>query len=230
MAKSNRHATLKVSELMKGYITLGDTEILSGYKNGLFAGTYIETQLTITSDDMKRFVSDPAHSALPSGLVKCPILGGDMAIEGGEFQLFVNTENNFLRRMNYRLFFTGTKGPMTLSGLKTISDNPTASIWFDCSWLWASIFPGHVTAAQEASLTPVATGIINLYILDFLKWNVLTFRVGGPGLFTPIIGFLRFFKFFLGNLIRFQFAKWLGRWGTGPSTQKAVAEQPFKAA
>src|SRR5437667_9839786 len=114
MAKSNRHATLKVSELMMGYITLGDTEILSGYKNGLFAGTYIETQLTITSDDMKRFVSDPAHSALPSGLVKCPILGGDMAIEGGEFELFVNTENNFLRRMNYRLFFTGTKGPMTL--------------------------------------------------------------------------------------------------------------------
>ncbi|HEV3041391.1 MAG TPA: hypothetical protein VHA33_26750 [Candidatus Angelobacter sp.] len=224
------HATLKVSELMKGYITLGDTDVLSGYKNGLFAGTYLETQLTITSDDVDRFVNDPAHAALPSGLVKCPALGGDLTIEGGEFQLFVNTENNFLRRMNYRLFFTGNQGPMTLSGFKTISDNPAASIWFDCSWMWTTILPGHVTADQESGVTPVAAGIVNLYILDFLKWNVLSFRTGGPGLFTPIIGFFKFFKFFLGTIIRFQFAKWIGRWGTGPSAQKAVLEKPPKAA
>jgi hypothetical protein len=91
--------------------------------------------------------------------------------------------------------------------------------------MWTSILPGHVTADQENSLTPVAAGIVNLYILDFLKWNVLSFRVGGPGLFTPIIGFFQFFNFFLGTIIRFQFAKWIGRWGTGPSSQKAVVDR-----
>ncbi len=212
MAK--RHATFKVSELMKGYITMGETDIFTGYKKGLLAGTYIETQLTLKADDMDRFVHDPAHAAVPSGSVICPALGGNLEISGGEFQLFVDTPNNFVRRMNYRLYFTGTQGPMTLSGFKALSDNPTASIWFDCSWLWTQIFPGHITAAQEESTTPAGAGVVNLYILDFLKWNVLTFRVGG-GIFASIIGFFQFFAFFLGNMIRAQFSKWLGAWGRG---------------
>jgi cholesterol oxidase len=214
MAES-RHATFTVSELMKGYITLGDTDILSGYKTGLFAGTYIETQLTLNCDDMDRFVNDPAHAAVPSGSVISPALGGTLPISGGEFQLFVNTENDFVRRMNYRLFFTGTQGPMTLSGFKCLTDNPTAGIWFDCTWLWTKIFQGHVTAAEEENLKPIAAGVINLYILDFIKWNIFSFKTGGRGIFTPLIGFIQFFVFFLGTMIRFQFAKWLGRWVPG---------------
>lgn len=210
-----RHATFTVSELMKGYITLGDPDILSGYKTGLFAGTYIETQLTLTCDDVERFVKEPAHAAVPSGVVICPALGGNLPLVGGEFQLFVETENNFLRRMNYRLFFNGTQGPMTLSGFKALSDNPSASIWFDCTWLWTKVFPGHVTAEQEDGLTPVAAGVVNLYLLDFIKWNIFSFKTGGKGIFTPLIGFIQFFVFFLGTMIRFQLAKWLGRWGNG---------------
>ena len=212
---SKHHATFTVSELMKGYITLGDPDILSGYKTGLFAGTYIETELTLTCDDVDRFVNEPAHAAVPSGVVICPALGGNLPLVGGEFQLFVATENDFLRRMNYRLFFNGTQGPMTLSGFKALSDNPSASIWFDCTWLWTRVFPGHVTAEQEEGLKPLAAGVVNLYLLDFLKWNVLTFKTGGKGIFTPLIGFIQFFVFFLGTMFRFQLAKWLGRWGSG---------------
>src|SRR5258708_17915229 len=208
-----RHATFTVSELMKGYITLGDTDILSGYKTGLFAGTYIETQLTLTCDDVDRFVNDPAHAAVPSGWVICPVLGGTLPLVGGEFQLCVNTENDFVRRMNYRLFFNGTQGPMTLSGFKCLTDNPSASIWFDCTWLWTRIFPGHITADQETGLTPLAAGVINLYLLDFIKWNIFSFKTGGRGIFTPRIRLILFFVVFLGTMIRFQFAKWLGRWG-----------------
>ncbi|HJX84227.1 MAG TPA: hypothetical protein VJ723_07780 [Candidatus Angelobacter sp.] len=212
---ARRHATFTVSELMKGYITLGDTNILSGYKTGLFAGTYIETQLTLTCDDVDRFVNDPAHAAVPSGVVISPALGGTLPLVGGVFQLFVEGENNFMRLMNYRLFFNGTQGPMTLTGFKCLSDNPSASIWFDCTWLWTRIFPGHVTADQEEGLTPLAAGVVNLYLLDFIKWNIFSFKTGGRGIFTPLIGFIQFFVFFLGTMVRFQFAKWLGRWGNG---------------
>ena len=207
MADSDRHASLSFSEVMKGYVGMGETDVLTGYRKALLAGTFIETILDVTAEDLKRFLNEPDHSALPAGTIKWPAMGGDLPIQGGEFQLFVATDNDYVKRLNYQLFVTGPQGPLTISGFKTLTDNPTAGIWFDTSTLWTRIFSGHISVAESATATPVGAGIINLYKFDFLK-VVFSFRVKGPGAF---LGALRFLKFFFGTIIRFWFAKLFGR-------------------
>jgi cholesterol oxidase len=195
---------------MKGYISLGDTDVLTGYRKALLADAFIETFLNITAEDLNRFLEGSDHSALPAGTIKWPAMGGDLAIEGGVFQLFVATDNAYVKRLNYQLYVTGSQGPLTISGFKTLTDNPTAGIWFDTSTLWTRIFTGHITVADSTTATPIGAGIINLYKFDFLK-VVLSFRVRGGGLFGPILGALRFLKFFFGTIIRAWFSKFFGR-------------------
>ncbi|HEV3317177.1 MAG TPA: hypothetical protein VG488_09425 [Candidatus Angelobacter sp.] len=210
MSASKRSTSLFFSEIMKGYVSLGETDVLTGYRKALMAGDFIETILNITAEDLKRFLDEPDHSALPAGTIKCPVMGGDLDIEGGVFQLFVATDNAYVKRLNYQLYVTGSQGPITISGFKTLTDNPTAGIWFDTSTLWTRIFAGHISVAESATATPIGAGIINLYKFDFLK-VVLSFRVRGGGLFAPLIGALRFLKFFFGTIIRAWFSKFFGR-------------------
>jgi cholesterol oxidase len=207
MADSDRHASLSFSEIMKGYIGMGETEILTGYSKAVLAGTYIETILKVTAENLTKFLNEPDHAAVPAGILRWPAMGGDLPIQGGEFQLFVATGNNLAKRLNYQLFVTGPQGPLTISGFKTLTDNPTAGIWFDTSTLWTRIFPGHISIKESATATPVGAGIINLYKFDFLK-VVFSFRVKGPGSFG---GRLRFLEFFFGTIIKFWFAKFFGR-------------------
>src|SRR5258708_7199968 len=176
MADSKRRTSLFFSEIMKGYISLGDTDVLTGYRKALLAGAFIETFLNITAEDLNRFLEEPDHSALPAGTIKWPAMGGDLAIEGGVFQLFVATDNAYVKRLNYQLYVTGSQGPLTISGFKTLTDNPTAGIWFDTSTLWTKIFTGHISVADSVTATPIGAGIINLYKFDFLK-VVLSFRI-----------------------------------------------------
>jgi cholesterol oxidase len=200
-------ASFTVAELLKGYITLGETDPFAGYRKGFLGGLSAQVILTLATDDVRRFVEQPDHTSRATGTFRCPSLGGDLPIPEGEFHLFVEEKNPYLRRMIYRLFSSGPQGPITVSGFKTLSDNPSTGIWFDCGWLWTRVFPGHITAEQEATITPIAAGVLFLYKWDFFRWDFLTLRFKGPRLIRE---FLLFAKFFLSTMIRFWFMKRFG--------------------
>ena len=200
-------ASFTVAEVLKGYITPGETDPFSGYHKALLTGSTAQVIINLTADDVKRFVLEPDHSTRATGTVRCAALGGDLPFADGVFHLFVEEHNPFLRRMIYRLFATGPQGPITVSGFKTLSDNPSTGIWFDCGWLWTRVFPGHITPEQEETTQPIAAGVLFLFKWDFFRWDILTFKFRGP---SYIREWLRFASFFLGTMLKFWFMKRFG--------------------
>jgi predicted acylesterase/phospholipase RssA len=193
---------LQFTEDMKGYIGLGETDFQKGFDQGRADGkrSFLHCHMTIKVDGVNRFVTHPQHEAAIEGIVKCELLGGDLPIESGTFNLFVNEGDYTEKRMLYRLHFRdGTGNPMTLSGEKEVRDDPGLDVWSDTSTLYTRIYRGTVTAEQEAGAEVVAAGIIRIAMLDFLK-QLTTFRVEAPTLSDRAAALGRFGQLFLGKL------------------------------
>ena len=75
--------------------------------------------------------------------MKCEALGGELPVEKGVFNLFVDQGDPSLKRMLYRLFFRDGDGrPLTLSGFKVVEDDPGSDLWTDTTTLFTRILRG----------------------------------------------------------------------------------------
>jgi hypothetical protein len=102
--------------------------------------------------------------------------------------------------MLYRLYFQDGAGhPLTLSGFKDVKDDPGFDLWSDTSILYTRILQGHVASEQEKQAEIVASGIIQIHMLDFLK-QLTTFRIEGSTSAARVSELTRFGIFFLGKL------------------------------
>jgi cholesterol oxidase len=187
------------TEEMKGYVTFEETDYDSGFRRGKEAGNFLMFHLTITVDNVERFLADPQHEASAVGYVRCPALGEDMPVDKGVFNLFVDHEGRLDKRMIYRLYLNHEKeGPLTLSGFKVIKDDPGYDIWSDTTTLFTHLLRGHVGPEEDASEV-LASGIIHIYHRDFLK-QLTTIRVEGPTLAEGNKARLQFGQAFFGPL------------------------------
>jgi predicted acylesterase/phospholipase RssA len=191
---------LRFTEEMKGYVTLGETDYDAGFREGRKNGTFLMFHLTIEVDGVEHFVSNPEREATAEGYVSCEALGGRLPVEKGLFNLFVYEKDPSRRRMRYRLFFRDGDGrPLTLSGFKVIEDDPGSDLWTDTTTLFTRILEGHVGPEEEERAQIVASGIINIHLLDFLR-QLTTFRTEGPTAAERASALTRFGKLFLGDL------------------------------
>ncbi len=191
---------LRFTEEMKGYITLGETDYDAGLREGRKSNTSIMFRLTIEVDGVRRFVANPEHEARAEGYVKCDALGGELPVEKGVFNLFMDAEDPSRKRMLYRLFFRDGEGhPLTLSGFKVIEDDPGFDLWADTTTLFTRILKGHVGPEEEEGAPIVASGIIVIQLLDFFK-QLTTFHTEGPTPTDRASALTRFGKLFLGDL------------------------------
>ncbi len=157
-------------------------------------------RLTIEVDGVRRFVANPEHEARAEGYVKCDALGGELPVEKGVFNLFMDAEDPSRKRMLYRLFFRDGEGhPLTLSGFKVIEDDPGFDLWADTTTLFTRILKGHVGPEEEEGAPIVASGIIVIQLLDFFK-QLTTFHTEGPTPADRASALTRFGKLFLGDL------------------------------
>jgi cholesterol oxidase len=187
------------TEEMKGYVTFEETDYDSGFRRGKEAGNFLMFHLTISVDNVERFLADPQHEASAVGYVRCPALGEDMPVDKGVFNLFVDHEGRLDKRMIYRLYLNHEKeGPLTLSGFKVIKDDPGYDIWSDTTTLFTHLLRGHVGPEEDASEV-LASGIIHIYHRDFLK-QLTTIRVEGPTLAEGNKARLQFGQAFFGPL------------------------------
>jgi cholesterol oxidase len=183
------------TEQMKGFVTLGLSDPQQGYDEGRQNGDRLMFELTITTDDVDRFVSDPAHEGSAVGFIESDALGGRFEVEQGWFNLFVEENDPSTRKMLYRLWFSGPAGnPMTFAGFKDVHDDPGLDVWRDTSTLFVTIYDGHVGPGQDADV--LAAGIITIHIPDFMK-QLTTFRSRGE---RRAHGLEAFGRLFLGQL------------------------------
>ncbi len=189
--------SVSFTEQMKGFVALGVSEFEEGRAEGRSLDQRLMFELTITSGDVERFVSDAAHQGTATGYVESDVLGGRLDVEQGWFNLFVADSGPDRRRMLYRLFFRGGGGnPLTLTGFKDVHDDPGMDVWRDTSTLYVRILDGHVHPDGDAAATVVGAGVITIHLPDFLK-QLTTFRASGdhPGSSLDSFG-----KLFLGQL------------------------------
>jgi predicted acylesterase/phospholipase RssA len=186
------------TEEMKGYITFGSSDYQQGFQDR--GRTYLMVHLTIEAEDIEKFVADPQHDAKIEGYIECAACGGKLLVTSGRFNLFVDSGDPTHKKMHYSLYFQDSAGqPFTLWGYKDVKDDPGFDVWNDTSTLYTQIYRGHVSVATSAPKEIVAAGIINIYLLDFIK-QLTTFRATGANDREKLAALTRFGIFFLGKL------------------------------
>lgn len=191
---------LSFSEEMKGYLGFGETDYQRGHDTGKRKKSYVSFNLTIRVDGVNRFITRPLHEAAAEGYITCESLGGQLAVEQGIFNLFVDEADPDEKKMLYRLHFRNAEGePLTLTGFKEIKDDPGLDLWSDTTTLYTRILKGHLAPDQDADAEVLASGILRIHLLDFLK-QLSTFRVEAPSLADKTSALGRFGRLFLGKL------------------------------
>jgi hypothetical protein len=154
------------SESMRGRVSF-DTD---DYNQGWWQGTPCSFHIDVRVEDPKRFFEDPEHEATCTGFVDCDGLGGRMAIERGTFNLLPRAGGGRRRELRYRLFASDRAGrPVTLAGYKSVEDGWLRDTWVDTTTLFTRLYAGWVERADEASATPLATGVLHVSLPGFLR-------------------------------------------------------------
>jgi len=189
---------LSFTEEMKGYLDFEATGYDEAFRAGKAAERKLMFHLTITADDIERFIDDDRHEARVSGWVGCDALGGKLPVEGGHFNLFVDQDGDRRRkRMYYRLMFRDGAGhPLTLVGFKEVRDDPGFDVWTDTSTLYTRVLTGHVSAEEEPAAPVLASAILHILPRDFAR-QMTTFRVKPA---RRVDALARFGSLFAGSL------------------------------
>jgi predicted patatin/cPLA2 family phospholipase len=191
---------LSFSEKMKGFVSVGQADYDAGYRQGRANGTPLMVQLTIRTEDVARFVTDPQHDAAVTGFVRADVIGGDRPVQEGAFNLLVDTQDPARKAMYYRLFFVDGEGqPRTLMGFKDVRSEDGSDVWTDTTTLYTRILEGRVNQDSEPAARILAAGIIRIQMLDFLE-ELTTFRVEGSSAAARLGALTRFGTLFLGKL------------------------------
>jgi cholesterol oxidase len=195
---SDGRVSVSFTEEMKGFVALGEHDFDRGFRSGRESRTALMFHLTITAEDVDRFIADREHEARAEGWIECGALGGRLPVERGIFNLFVDQEGDRSRkRMLYRLHFAdGAGNPLTLSGHKVIEDDPGFDPWWDTTTLFTHILRGQVEERTDEELEVVAAGIIHIHLRDFAR-QLTTFRCDPP---TRLDALARFGALFAGDL------------------------------
>lgn len=186
------------TEEMKGFVSFGEDDYERGSRAGRDSRTALMFHLTITAEDIDRFVADDSHEAVAEGWVECERLGGRLEVERGVFNLFVEHEGDAHRkRMLYRLHLTDGSGePVTLTGFKVVEDDPGFDLWADTTTLYTRLLRGHTAPGEDGGAEVLAAGIIHIHGLDFAR-QMTTFRADPP---HRIDALARFGALFAGDL------------------------------
>ncbi|MFC5181290.1 GMC oxidoreductase [Actinomadura harenae] len=183
--------SLSFTEQMKGHVTFGTPDPRAGEVDE--DREPFAFRLTIATDDVHRFLSEPEHEATAEGWVEAARCGGRRPVRRGRFNLFAPTGEAQRRVMRYRLFFTDDGGrDLTLTGEKNVLHGPPTRIWPDTSTLYTRLLAGHVGADDEPDAEVVGAGVLHIQLTDFAR-QLTTFRTGGPHGTTALAEFGRFF-------------------------------------
>jgi cholesterol oxidase len=199
------------TEKMRGWFAFGERDYKTGYERGQEAPrrSSLMFRLTIGTDDVYKFLDNPAHEAEARGWVTSDVLGGRLCVQQGTFNLFVDA-GLASKRMLYRLFFCDAAGhPLTLSGYKDIHTPRLKAMWPETTTLYTKVLGGRVEAADDDRAPVVGAGILRILPADF-AWQMTTFRARSSGEGGGLRGLASFGEFFVSQLWNVYGPRWLG--------------------
>jgi hypothetical protein len=197
----NGSTSVRFTEEMKGHISFGESDYERGDREGHKDNTRLMVHLTIEVDDLDRLGADAGRAAEAKGWVECDALGGRLPVERGVFNLLIEDEDTEIKHMLYRLFFRdGVGHSVTLAGIKTMTNRRGLHVWRDTTTLYTRLLRGHVEAGEDSGAKIVASGILRIHPLGFMR-QLATFRAGRrQSLVARAAAIVRFDALFLGHL------------------------------
>jgi triacylglycerol lipase/cholesterol oxidase len=173
----------------------------SAFQKGQSQGRAVKFRLTIQIPDIDRFVKDPSLKAEAIGKVEADAAGGDLQVEKGSFNLFVqpaaDQASTIAREMHYTLYLRNQKGePWTFYGYKTVRDGAMSEVWNQTTTLYTRLWKGHSDKAPDQV---AAQGILHLTAEDFAR-QLTTFKSSGHTILERARALTLFGGEFLGNL------------------------------
>jgi len=202
MPRSHASSSVRFTEWMRGFASLGQTSPRAGFEDGQRDRTPLMFELTILINGVEQFVESDNHIAEARGYLEGPVVGGRCPVERGSVNLLVDSEGDSKRKkMLYRLFFTTANGDrMTLRGSKDLFDQVGLDVWADTTTLDVYLLRGHVEdPADDPRSEILGAGVLRIHVSDFLK-QLTTFRAEGPDLSSRAAALASFGRFFLGKL------------------------------
>jgi cholesterol oxidase len=188
--------SLAFTEEMKGYLSPGESDFDHGFRTGKDADAAFMFHLTITTEDLDRFIADQQHTAGAEGWIESDAFGGKLSVQDGVFNLFIEQSPRH-KRMLYRLHFVNNnENPLTMTGFKEISHDHGLDVWSETTTLFTRVLEGHLAPEQDAGAQVLATGILHIHPLDFAR-QLTTFRTDPAHRVDAIA---RFGKLFAGEL------------------------------
>ncbi|MEV0973759.1 FAD-dependent oxidoreductase [Microtetraspora glauca] len=194
--RAGGRTSLSFVEEMRGFLAPGATDPRE--LDGMPEGGRFAFRLTVTADDVDRFLAEPEHPARAEGWIDAATCGGRRPVERGWFNLFAPGDSPDRREMRYRLQFTDGEGrPRTLVGWKDVRPGPPTRVWPDTTTMLARLLDGRPADEKEDDGAPVlAAGTLHVLPSDLARM-LTTFRTEGPG---GTAALARFGRFFLGEL------------------------------
>jgi cholesterol oxidase len=187
-------------EVMQGYVSAGQTTFDDGFRKGEAAGSTLALHVTVTIDDLARFLQNPDHAGTLSGHVDCGLLGGVCPVSSGTFRLMPDTADRDRKVMYYQVYCTTPAGEqLTFVGEKEVQHTAPLDQWKDTTTLYVNVFHGHVDPDKPAQAVLWLTGIISLGMSDFITM-LRGLRSTKPDGDTSIAGVTAFTEYFIGKL------------------------------
>jgi predicted acylesterase/phospholipase RssA len=201
---ADRRTQLRFTERMAGSVRFGGISAGPGTTtdapSSLRREANLSVLLTIDIGQLDNFVISPEHEASVTGEVVCEALGGQLPVEWGTFNLFVEEPDPEHLRMLYRLWIRDKAGHrLTLVGVKYICEGSPTELWAATTTLHVKVLRGHVKPEDDSQAEIVASGIIRIHLVDFLK-QLASFRIQADSVRGRVIGALRFGALFTGKL------------------------------
>jgi hypothetical protein len=196
MASMRPPSGVTFRELMKGGFMPQATDPVAGGRAGAAAGRTLFFRVVATIPDAARFVEDPDHRGELGGSVSFDMLGADIPISCGSFQLFAPTGDPELKLMVYRAEFEHGGTRYRLEGAKHVRRRSIVHSWTDTTTLFCRLHQGVDDAAPV-----VAAGVLRIGALDFAR-QLASFRtVGAPTMAGKARALGTFLVFFSRELL-----------------------------
>ena len=190
---------IQFTETMRGYFS---SKVKDNYetaaKQGEEDNSPFEFTLTVTADNVDKFISDENHQARLEGTVTAPgISAQPLKVNHGEFNLFVVDASRVeTRKMRYRLQMVAEDGTIYyLDGFKLIHNDPGFDLWADTTTLYIDVYHG-----EDDSSPLLGKGMLKILPADFMHQMTTIAATNAKTIEQNLEAVANFGYFFAGTL------------------------------
>lgn len=178
---------IKFKERMSGLFCEGVSDPIAGYNYGKMKGRKISFKVEIEIPCLKRFIEEPNYCAKMSGKVSADLIGDNMEMKNGVFNIRPGEAGSGMRHVIYKFGFNAQDGkPYFFSGVKNIPEDRSVRSSADPITLYSTIYRGE---SEDGEIYGAGILLFNTF-KDGLKF-FLSFRYPGAGSLAEKISALK---------------------------------------